>query len=695
MVQAKIRYLDILWFHRWFALTMFVLVVVFALAVSLPQPKFYRVSSEIYIEPKPSTVTGASISLSDSDYRQLNNQIEILGSDEVAEKAVGLIHDKLKLDINKSALQGGLGIRKKEYTSVIALTLELPAKPENVKRIMDLYLEAYQEKLTEMNSDKATKERKFLEKELATSHKQLAAATEAMRDFQSQNQAYNLDVQTGQLLQMAGRLDEQVKSLDADIAAARRQIATARQHLPASPEYLNLIARIERDPEAGDLRKQIVSLEAERAEWSSKLTDAHPKMIAYAREMDRLQSMLDKRLETFAKSFNQKLPANGGLPTGSTLDFSIAGEIINNQIKLEAMRAREGTLAAAQNEVMAMLHDVPKQAVDYFALKNAVDLAQDKVQVLQKRLDEATLMENVSQSFTKVEVLKKPVTPAAPVRPDFKRLVTVAGLFGLCLALFSVFIRATLDRTLRWPFQVKGMLADEEEKTIFTTPAFTGKAELSGMLEKTNFTVPEPYKRLIIHLENLAKYENVRRIGIIPVSSFEDCNMTTVALSLYLTELSNKMVLIDTDFSRTSVTSLIRSLRLPVSAAIAEGPGLSDYLSGEAEDFIDIVYPLGKTVYGSLIPSGEPIQDTGFQFSHRNLAQLEENLSPNYNFVVYSLPAIEKSYDSIAVGRTLDGVILLTYPGLTSLDEIQQAIRELEAVNTRVLGMVVQPLAHL
>ena len=106
---------------------------------------------------------------------------------------------------------------------------------------------------------------------------------------------------------------------------------------------------------------------------------------------------------------------------------------------------------------------------------------------------------------------------------------------------------------------------------------------------------------------------------------------------------------------------------------IEQGPGLSEYLEGQVEDFVDVIYPLGKTVYGSFIPNGHP-QEAGFQFSHKNLTQLEANLSPNYNFVLYGLTPIEHSYDSIAVGRTLDGVLLVLKPGQTRLGAARQAV---------------------
>lgn len=708
MVQPKIKFLDILGYHRWFFLANMILVLAGGLIFTCGQQKVYKADAEIYITPKPAAAVEAGSAVADSDYRLINNQVEILSSDQVAEKAAVLImkdsgqlkadadlnDEKTKAEIRSfgRALAGSVTVGKKDYTNVIALSMTGADKPDALQHKLKLYLDAYRATLTEINSQKSADEIKFLSDQLASSQAELDEVGNKLRDFESSNQTYNLDTQVNQLLGVASRLDEQNNTLKADIAATRSQILTSRQHLPTSPEYVNLMARIERDPEASELRRKIVNLEQEKAEWSSKVTDSHPKMIAYNQELGRLRSLLQTRLQSFGKAFSQKMPTSAdGITTGSNLDFALAGDVINNEIKLESMEARSQTLAASQSQVMGLLRGVPQQALDYMKLKNHFDACADKVKTLARQLDESKLLYEAANSLEAFKALKKPTATFDPIRPNLQKNMMAALLLGLCWAAFAVFIRASLDSTLHWPFQVRGMLESDEEG-VFTMPALPDRKIFTQMLERSNFTVPEPYKRLIIHLENMQKLHNVRRIGLMPVAPFEDCNITTVALSLYLTELSNKMVLIDTDFSKSSVSALVRSLKLPIAAALNEGPGLSDYLCGEAEDFVDVIYPLGKTVYGSFIPSGDPVHDTGFQFSHRNLGQLEENLSPNYNFVLYSLPSIQQSYDSLAVGRTLDGVILLVHPEVTHLDQIQQAVRDLEAVHSKVLGIIVQPL---
>ncbi len=695
MVQSKIKYLDILWHHRWFALSLFLIVMTVVFIGSKLQPEIYSVDAKIYIVPKPDTVTAGMVSNNnDYDYRVLNNQVEILASDKVAERATEYIRKKLgeKVPVSAKMLQSSLSIQRKEYSNIIDLTMSGAVKPTHLQVMMALYLDAYRDTLEAINSDKASREKDFLSRQMTASQAELADISLQLQEFEASHETYNIDTQVNQWLTMASRLDEQNKTNTAEISALKRQIATARKHLPASPETINFMSRIEHDPEANDLRMKIVKLEAERAEWGSKLTDAHPKMLAYTQELQRIKGLLAKRLGAYDAATQQKTPTStDALISNSSLDFSLAGEIINNEIKLEAMQARGKSLLAAQHNVTGQLKDVPQQTLEYMSLKNRYEMLREKVGTLQKRLDEAALMAEVSKSFTKVETLKSPSVPNSPIRPNLTKNLTIAALLGLCLAVFSIFLRASLDRTLRWPFQINGLLPDEDN-AIFTLPSLPNRKQFCALLEKTNFVVPEPYKRVIIHLENLAKSDNVRRIGIIPVSSFTDCNMATVALSLYMTELSNKMVLIDTDFSRQSVSALIGGLKMPISAAIQEGPGLSDYLSGQTEDFVDIIYPLGKTVYGSYLPSGEPVTETGFQFSHRNLGQLAENLSPNYNFVLYGLSSIAHSYDAIAVGRTLDGVLLLVHPDRSNLDQIQQAVRELETVNCRILGILFQAL---
>ncbi len=692
------KYIDVFKHHKWFALTLLTIVVGVVYVATLIMPHIYRVDAEVYIVPKPLTVTGNTVVFSDSDYRMLNNQIELLKSDMVAEKAVQLIQQDKTLGknypISKTALQNSLSIWNKDNTSVLSINYTSSGNPKQLKAVLDHYLAAYMNTLKSINSDKASQERLFLEEQLKASEQELVEHTQNLKAFQAEHKTYSIDTQINQLLTKQSRLDEELKNINTEIASINRSIAESKQHLPSAPEHMSLLARIDQDSAITQLRQKIVDLESQRAEWSSKVTDAHPKMQTFNEEIHQLYTLLQQRLDTFSKAAQSKLsPEATSLTTGSTHDFSIANDIINNQIKLASLQAKRGVLSGAYQESNRSLNHVPETQFAYAELKVRFDSAQEKVKMLQKRLDDALLMEAVSANFTKVEIFKQPQTPKSPIRPNLQKNLSAAVLLGLCFALFAIFVRASLDKTLHWSFQLSGLSQAEHPKPVFELPPLPTRPQFKQLMEQSNFAVPEPYKKLIIHLENLNRKEQIRRIGIMPVSTFADCTMSTIMTGLYLTELSNKLILIDTDTTPYSSSRLISSLKLPVSAGIDNGLGLSDYLRGDAEDFVDIIYPLGKTVYGSLIPAGQGSQEGGFQFSHKNLGQLEANLSPNYNFVLYGLPSIERSYDSIAVGRMLDGVLLVVHPGETSLDQINQAVAEMETVGCRLLGILFQPFS--
>lgn len=686
MVQAKIQYQDILRHHAWLAASVFVLVLAAAFVGTSLQTPVYKVRAEIYVEPKPaSLLSEASGNISNADVVWMNNQLSVLGSDRVAKKAVHYIQAKLgkRFPVSQALLEKNVRFIRKDHSSVIALEMSAPGKPGDLQAMLQEYLHAYRDTLETMSFDKANQERDFLAKQQASAQDEQDRVSAQLQDFEAHHQAYNLDVQANQMIQRAARLDEQGQLLNVDIQATQAEMAATEKMLPASPEFINLLSRMERDAKVIALRHRLTLLELENPGAD---TSIDTNRIA---ELDRLKSLLYQRLGAFAATFRQKLP-NGmeSMTIGSPMDFSLAEGIMKKRILLDSLRAKAKAAQVARRELASKLSGIPSEAIEYAALKNQFERIQEKVHALQKRLDDATLSQEAAKSFTRVEVLKNPVLPAAPISPNLPFNLLAATLLGVLLAGWSVIVAVHLDRKFRWPFQLSAMAS----KPLFLLDKLPPRKAFAALMERGNFIIPDAYKRLILHLDQLSEQDNIRRIGLLPVGVFPERGIPTVSLSLYFTELGNKVSLIDLDFSKASVTGLIGSLKLPISVGIQEGPGLSDYLGGDDTELVDIIYPLGKTVYGSLIPSGDSVTDASVAFNQRSLNALENELSPNYRFVFYSLPAITQSYDAVAVSRILDGVILVAYPGVSSLEHIQQAIRELESVNGKLLGVVIQPV---
>lgn len=700
MVQSKAKYRDILWYYRWFALSVFVAVLAMGFIGVKCQPKIYGVSADIYVEPRSGTMIGdTSMIAANHDSWQINNQVEILGSDRVADKAADYLGKQLgpKFALNGRKLAKMITITKKDDSNVITLEMISSVNPHTLYTMIQEYLHAYQDALEMINSDKSSWERDYLAKQLDLAQVELDHSSTQIREFESKNAAYNVDTQVNQMLQTASALDEQSKLLNADIQATSAEILSTEKMLKVTPEYVNLMSIVERDPEAGELRKQILNLSVEKAESSAKVTEIHPKMAIYDRELDQLNQLLDQRLALFSGTLHGK-PKNESLkveslksaptPADSRVEHHLAEDLVRKQIRLDALRAKEKALLGAHAEVTEQLKAMPQQVVAYASLKNTYEMAQEKVKTLQERLDDASLMQEVSKRFTKMEVLKKPVLPTAPLRPSLLENMTAAALLGLGLSLFSVAARCAVDHTFRWPFQLNGL----QEPNLYQLESNPGRKVFGDRLQHGTIGAPDAYKRLMVHLERLSQNDNVRRIGLLPVGGNAERGITGVTLALAMAEAGHKVALVDVDFTKQSITQLIEGLKLPIAATMSGGQGLSDYLSGATEDFVDIIYPLGKSVYGSFIPSGSPVTEAGLPVSCRSWDHLEESLSPNYNFVFYSLSSITQSYDAVAVSLAMDGVLLMVYPGLSMQDQIQSAMQELKTVGAQVLGIIIQPI---
>lgn len=678
MVQANGRYWEMLWHYRRFALSVFVLAMLGAYGVYHLQPTVYGLQTEIYIEPQPVVgQTATSLSL-----ESLNNQVEILNSDRVRHQAFQNMKSKLgkRLHLSKPDLKQVLAFSQKANSSVVTVSLQAPLAPNDLKIMMQEYIRAYRDTLEDRAIGQAVRESGFWKHQLVQAQKEVHEAYEVFQEFEGKHPSRGPG--------FSSILDEQRWAVESDIQAAKAELDATRKLLPGSSEEILARSRVNNDLEVMELRKRIVALELAKVEWAAQVPVSDSKIKILNGQLDRASALLTSRLQVLAKASDKpsaSLPNGVG---GDVLERSLAEQAVKSQLNLDALKAKSNSLNQIQKTLAQSETLSPATELEELALTNRLQMAQEKLHLVQRRLEEASWMQAVSRQFTQVELLNNPDLQVRPVHPHMLLQGLLAVLAGVLLSLAAVGLRMVLDNRLRGSFQL-GTLA---EKRIFCLDKLPPRKALDTLLERGNFIVPEAYKRVLLYLESLAQTEQVRRIGLMPVGSLPERGMPLITLSLYATEPGYKVAMIDTDFSRQSASALIGSLKSSLADAIQEGAALSDYLSSDSVDFVDIIYPLGKTVYGSLIPSGLPVSNPSAQFSRRGIVHLEEQLSPNYNFVFYGLPPVAESYDAVAVGRILDGVLLVVYPGISPLEQIRQAIQELDAVNARLLGIIVQPV---
>ena len=296
------------------------------------------------------------------------------------------------------------------------------------------------------------------------------------------------------------------------------------------------------------------------------------------------------------------------------------------------------------------------------------------------------------------EVVEFPLLASRPSSPNVTRNCAVGfgvGLLAaivviLLLELFNVYIRSEEDivRSGSYPVltSVPDMAAIDKSGSYYTyggkkkTTVTNGKTALIG--KEINFTASESYKLLRTKLQySFADGSHSRVIGISSALVAEGKSVTATNLAYTLSQLDKRVLLIDCDMRRPSL-----SIKLPIQ----KKPGLSGYLSGQHK--LEAVIqkcglPDDETAF-DVIASGHTPPNPVELLSSPNMADLLAQMREKYDYIIMDLPPIGEVSDALAVSKELDGVLLVVRQHYCNRYVLRDTIRQFEFVNCKILGMV-------
>ena len=166
-------------------------------------------------------------------------------------------------------------------------------------------------------------------------------------------------------------------------------------------------------------------------------------------------------------------------------------------------------------------------------------------------------------------------------------------------------------------------------------------------------------------------------IGITSSSPQDGKSTTSINLSYALAEAGHKVILIDSDMRRPSIS---RVLNEPMS------PGLSIILAGDNDKNAIRAGVLHKNL--SVLFAGDIPPNPSELVSSEKMKCTLEALQAEYDYVIIDLPPTNLVSDPLAVSKFVDGIIVVVRHEKTKKQEILETIRQLKFVGVRILGFV-------
>ena len=258
-----------------------------------------------------------------------------------------------------------------------------------------------------------------------------------------------------------------------------------------------------------------------------------------------------------------------------------------------------------------------------------------------------------------------------PARPKPTLYTLLAALFALPLGLGIAFLRDRLDRRLRTP---------EDVEARFDLPVLA-RVPRRGRSPTSVTVFKEAYRVLRTNLQFAAVDGPIRSLAVTSGQASEGKTTTVAELAIASAEVGLEVLVVEADFRRPG---LQRALMPEVQEPLQ--PGLSNYLV-EVTSLDDAIHPTGLPSI-SIIPSGPlPPSPSALLDARRGsgIAVFEERA----DLVLVDLPPLSVGADASVIATWgMGGVLVVVDLGSATIDAVRDALKQLEAVRARTLGLV-------
>jgi capsular exopolysaccharide synthesis family protein len=149
----------------------------------------------------------------------------------------------------------------------------------------------------------------------------------------------------------------------------------------------------------------------------------------------------------------------------------------------------------------------------------------------------------------------------------------------------------------------------------------------------------------------------------------------------------------EVDYTALLVDADLRDPYLRTMLELAPGPGLGDYLVGEARLEDLLIHPnIGNLV---VLPGGAPVENTAELMGSPMMVEMVRELRSRYpnRLIVFDVPANLSGADSLALSSYIDATILLVEEDRTTPDEVERACDLLRHGN--LIGIVLNKSREL
>ncbi len=585
----------------------------------------------------PSSFTGSAA----EELKKIQNRADLfVGAHPLTEP------DKIAADIQKE-----LEIKPVPATKVVEIVYNAP-HPGLAKLIADALVQSYMDELLEIKHQASSYRIKWMTTKAEDERKKLEDAEFAMQRYIRKNDLVTVENKLAIYPEKLARLSSQLLEAQAE---RKKQEALLAQIEGAGNNYkaIESIPVFSDSRVLQDIRERIYQAEQKIKELSKKFGPKHPTMKKAQGERDTL--LKEKRLE-------------------------IERIIDSTTNALNLAQSRETDLKESLESTKSELLDLNERFVQYSTMKRDIDTNRVTYEALTSSIKKASVTEQAQR--VNVWVVKKAELPDFPSKPRKTLNLALGIILGLFGGIGLAFFVDYLDNTIKSGDELQERFGLTVLGAIERLKGRKNKIE-TYVLEQPLSPLTESYRLIKSGLLLSSAEHPPRTILVTSMSPSEGKTSTTANIARIFAQGEKKVLLIDCDLRRPRLHSFFS---MPFSV------GLSNYLTGNTE-IGSIQREVPDEDRLTLIPAGPIPPNPAELLSSSKMQTLLDELTEFYDVIFLDSPPIQRVTDSLALGKIVDGTIIVTWAGKTTYDMLNSGIRRMREMNINLLGFVLNGLS--